>query len=304
MNFSVTILGNNSALPAHNRFPTSQVLSLHNQLMLIDCGEGTQMQMNRFKIKRSRIHHIFISHMHGDHYFGLPGLITSYQLQQRKEPLNIYGPEPIKKLIELVLDSSHSVLSFDLNFFELNFNEPEILIDEKSFLVKSFPVKHRIPTCGFLFSEKPGMRKILSNQIEKYQIPVDKIQAIKAGDDFIKPNGEVIENKLLTVDAAQPRHYAFCADTLPNESVIKQVSKVSLLYHESTFMSEMETRALQTFHSTTTQAAQVAKQAGVKKLLIGHFSAKYADLNVLLAEAQQVFPNTAIATEGEIFDVE
>ena len=303
MNFSVTILGNNSALPAHNRHPTSQLVSLHNHSLLVDCGEGTQMQINAFKIKRSRIHHIFISHLHGDHYFGLPGLVTSYQLMQRKDPLHIYAPAGLKKIIDTILNESNTILNFELKIHELNFENSKQLLETDSFTVHSFPVKHRIPTCGFKFCEKPGLRKIKQAMIAEHNIPIEKIISIKKGDDFVSENGVIIQNEILTQAPGLPKQYSFCADTIYDETILEHIKGSSLLYHESTFMHELSERASKTFHSTTTQAATIAKNAGVEKLLLGHFSAKYADLNPLLIEAQNIFPNTMLAIEGETFAV-
>ena len=301
MNFSVTILGNNSALPAHDRHPTSQVVNLHNELLLIDCGEGTQMQMQRYKIKRSRIKHIFISHMHGDHYFGLPGLITSYQLNQRKDSLHIYAPAPLKNIIQQILDSSNSVLNFEVIWHDLHFEKTEMILETESFTVHSFPVYHRIPTSGFLITEKPGLRKIRSEKIEEFQIPNESILAIKQGKDFVLDNGKVVSNNELTVEASAIRKYAFCADTIFDERICNSIEFADLIYHESTFMADSAERAMQTYHCTATQAATIALKANGKKLLLGHFSAKYANLNPLLAEAKTVFKNSELAIEGNTY---
>ena len=297
--FAVTILGNNSALPAYNRHPTSQVVSLGDQLLLVDCGEGTQMQMNLYKIRRGKINHIYISHLHGDHYFGLPGLITSYGLLGRTNDLHLYAPAALEQILNLLLQNSDTKLPYKLHFHAL---ETEgVLTDDEQFEVKCFKVFHRIDCWGFLFREKRNPRKIDIEAVTKFEISVDKYQSLKQGNDYISEDGNTILNDELTI-ANKPTHsYAYCADTLYNEALIEKIKDVDLLYHEATYLKDKEEKAINRFHSTTTQAAKIAKLANVNKLLIGHFSSTYETLEMFLTEAQEIFPNTALALEGSSY---
>ncbi|MFL9483716.1 ribonuclease Z [Chitinophagaceae bacterium LWZ2-11] len=294
--FGITILGNNSALPAYDRHPTAQVVTLNEHLFLIDCGEGTQMQMSQYKIRRSKINHIFISHLHGDHYFGLIGIITSMGLLGREHPLNIYGPKQLKDIIDLQLKVADTELPFPLNFHSLE--KDGIIIDEKKFQVECFATIHRIECWGFIIREKKKPRKIDKEKVLKYNIPAAYYDRLKAGDDYETKEGELIKNETVTIPNTPPVSYAFCADTLYYETIADRVKDVSILYHETTYLKDLSERAAARYHSTTVQAAAIAKKAGVHKLLIGHFSSKYENLDQFLIEAREVFDNTDLAIEG------
>jgi ribonuclease Z len=298
--FGVTILGNNSALPAYNRHPTAQVVTLSDHLFLVDCGEGTQMQMNLYKIKRSRINHIFISHLHGDHYFGLPGLITSYGLMSRPHDLHLYAPPQLKDILDLQLNVSDTKLPYRLHFHPLE-NET-MLIEEEQFSVECFKVFHRIDCWGFLFHEKRKPRKINIEATTKYNVPVEFFERLKEGEEFIL-NDKVIPNEVLTIANRRPKTYAYTADTLYDESLAEKVHNVNLLYHETTYLKDKADKAASRFHSTSEQAAALAKLADVRKLLIGHFSSTYESLDEFLNEAKAIFENTQLALEGQTFIV-
>ena len=296
--FGVTILGNNSALPAYNRHPTSQVISLNDQVFLVDCGEGTQMQMNTYKIRRGKINHIFISHLHGDHYFGLPGLITSYGLLGRITDLYLHAPAALKPILDLQLNISDTKLPYTLHFQALE-NTP-VLIDEDHVMVECFKVFHRIDCWGFLFREKRNPRKINAEATEKYGIPISYYEKLKRGDDCVF-DGKTISNHELTIANKPVRVYAYCADTLYNETLVEKIEHVNMLYHEATYLKDKHEKAISRFHSTTVQAAQLAKLAKVKSLLIGHFSSTYEKLDDFLTEAQEIFPDTQLALEGQTY---
>jgi ribonuclease Z len=301
MQFELTILGCSGAIPAYNRHPTSHFLNYNGHGFLIDCGEATQMQMAKFNIRRAKLDYIFISHLHGDHFFGLMGLISAFNLNYRENPLNIYGPEGLEEIVQTHFKYSKTKLSYPINFHPTQDSKKELILDLPFLTVESFPLKHRIPTTGFLFKEKKGLRKILPEKIQQYNIPVSEIAAIKLGADFNDKNGTIVLNKELTKPPAKPRSYAFCSDTMYNEFLIEIVKEVDLLYHEATFKNEHAVRAKDTFHSTTIEAATIAKKAGVKNLIIGHYSARYEDLNELLQESTNVFPNTQLAEEGKVY---
>jgi ribonuclease Z len=293
--FGVTILGNNSALPAYNRHPTAQVITLNDNLFLLDCGEGTQMQMNLYRIRRSRINHIFISHLHGDHYFGLAGLITSFGLMNRIQDLHLYAPAPLKDILDLILNVASTTLPYTLHFHALG--EDGILLDDRHFSVECFKVFHRIDCWGFLFREKRNPRKINPEATGQYNIPVEFFDRLKQGEDFVE-NDTIIPNEVLTVANKPGKTYAYCADTVYTESISGKVKNVDLLYHETTYLKDKFEKAKSRFHSTTVDAATLAKLANVKSLLIGHFSSTYETLDDFLTEAKEVFPDTQLATEG------
>lgn len=297
--FAVTILGNNSALPAHERHPTAQVVTIEDQLLLIDCGEGTQMQMSRYKIKRSKINHILISHLHGDHYYGLIGLLTSYALQNRQTPLHIYAPMGLRNIIQVQLDVVHAILPFEIIFHTIT-DEGKI-VDEDKFSVECFHVQHRIPCFGFLVSEKKHPRKLDIEKISAYEIPYSFYGNLSNGEDFYLPNGDCIKNELLTRENISPKQYAYCADTKFYPPIAEKIKYADLLYHEATYLDNLRERAKDRFHSTSIQAAEIAGLALVKKLIIGHFSSKYESLEEFLSEAVPVFPQTSLAIEGVTF---
>jgi ribonuclease Z len=293
---AVTILGNNSAIPAFNRHPTAQVIQNAEQSFLIDCGEGTQMQMSQYKIRSSKINHIFISHLHGDHYFGLIGLLVSMSLLSRKHELHVYGPESLKTIIDLQLNAASAHLQYELIFHPLQ--KEGVILEDKNIIVECFNVKHRIECRGFLFKEKKHPRKIAIDEVKKYDIPTAFYENLHKGEDFIGDNNTVIKNELLTSAVAPPKTYAYCADTIYDEGILDKIKKVDLLYHESTYLHALQQKAANRFHCTSIEAAIIARKAGAKKLLLGHFSSMYESLDDFKTEACTVFENTELAIEG------
>jgi ribonuclease Z len=303
MTFEVTILGSSSATPIYTRHPTAQVLNIRERFFLIDCGEGTQSQLVRYKIRFNRITHIFISHLHGDHYLGLMGLLSTMHLQGRTNELHLFGQPDLMDIIEMQLRFSQTNLRYNLIFHPIRQYAGSVIMDDDDVLVRTILLNHRIPCTGFLFKEKPKPRKLLIKQLQERHIPFAFYNRLKDGEDFTDDDGKIIPNSELTISSTPPRSYAFCSDTIYDESIVDEVKDVDLLYHESTFLEEMEERARATFHSTAKQAAFIAKKANVKKLLIGHFSARYKTLEPFLEEAQTVFENTELAIEGKTFEV-
>jgi len=301
MKFEVTILGSSSATPIFNRNPTSQALNINERLYLIDCGEGTQQQMLRFDVKASRIDHIFISHIHGDHYLGIVGLISSMHLNGRIKPLYIYCPEPLKAIIEIQLEFSETTLQYPIEYKFTDPTKAEVLLENQDIIVETIPLNHRIDCTGFLFKEKKRLRKLIKENIANLDIPISFYSALKKGADYIAPDGTVYKNDTLTIDSAEPKTYAYCSDTMYDEKYLQQINGATLLYHEATFLHNMLDRALETHHTTALQAGEVAKITNAQKLLIGHFSARYKTLNELLDEARSVFSNTELAIEGRTF---
>lgn len=299
--FAVTILGNNSALPMHDRHPTSQVLTLDDQTFLIDCGEGTQVQMNRFKIRRSRITNIFISHLHGDHYFGLFGLLNSLSLTNRTEALHLFAPAALEPILMEVLRVADAHLSYPLTFYPLQ--EEGLIWEGRKMTVSCFKVFHRIECWGFLFREKDKLRKVVLENCTQFGVPASFFPMLKEGQDYSRQNGEVVSNESVTRPAPHARSYAYCADTRYEPSLCNIISKVDLVYHESTYLNDHAEKAVSRFHSTAAQAASIARQAGVKRLLLGHFSSKYTDLNPFLEEASAIFPSSELAIEGTTYIV-
>ena len=293
---AVTILGNNSAVPSHNRHPTSQVLQSEEHLFLIDCGEGTQMQLNLYKIKKSRINHIFISHLHGDHYFGLIGLLNSFALNNRLNDLHIYSPSKLKPIIELQMNVTGAKFPYPLYFHDLI--QEEIIFEDKKLSVECFKVNHWIECWGFLFREKKNLRKINITQVRKYKVPYTFFENLHRGEDYLNDQNELLKNELLTVPAEPPKSYAYCADTSYYEPICEKIKGVDLVYHEATYLAELEKKAITRFHSTSRQAAQIAKNAGAKKLLMGHFSSMYDSLDKFKEEACEIFENSEVAEEG------
>ena len=303
MKFELTILGSNSALPTPKRFSSAQLLNINERFFLIDCGEGTQIQLRRFKQAFSKINNIFISHMHGDHYFGLPGLISSFGLLGRRADLNIYGPKELKAIINCQLGAFGDGLSFSINYIETNPKIEEIIYEDKEVTIKSFPLKHRVSTTGFLFKEKEKKRTLIKDKLDFYKIPIKLREGIKSGNDFATEDGEIIKNKHLTKSAKKPRSFAYCSDTAYYEKIIYTIKDCNLLYHEATFSNEHIKRAKETKHSTAEQAATIANKANVKQLIIGHFSPRYRSLAVLYKEAIAIFENTKIVNDGDVFKV-
>ncbi len=297
--FAVTILGNNSALPMHDRHPTAQVLFIDEFGFLIDCGEGTQIQMNRYKIRRSRIGHIFISHLHGDHYFGLPGLLNSYSLTNRTDDLHLYAPAPLESILQQIFEVADTKLTYKLFFHPLQ--EDGLILEGKKLTVHCFKVQHRIECWGFLFREKEKLRKVDLESAKEFNVPSSFFSQLKEGLDYIRPDGRIIANGEVTRPAAVPRCYAYCADTKYDERIAEKVRGANLIYHEATYLNEHEERAELRFHSTAGQAARIALKAEVSRLIIGHFSSKYNDLSPFLLEASAIFPSTELALEGTTY---
>jgi ribonuclease Z len=293
---TVTILGNNSAVPAFNRHPTSQVVSQDGTNYLVECGEGTQIQMIKYKVRRGKISHIFISHLHGDHYFGLVGLINTFGLLSHKQELHIYGPAPLKQIIEMQLKVAETTLPYPLYFHTIT--ENAVLVDNDKIRIKCFRTNHRIQCFGFLFEEKMSKRKLLIERVQKQNIPITFYSSLQNGLDYITPRGEVVKNDSVTAPPERGRRYAFCADTKYDESIIEHIYGCDAIYHETTYLDNMRDKAFERFHSTTKQAALIAQKAMVSKLLIGHFSSKYSTLEAFVQEAREVFPNTELAIEG------
>lgn len=301
MKFEVTILGSSSATPIFNRNPTAQVLNINERLYLVDCGEGTQQQMLRFDVKASRIDYIFISHIHGDHYLGLVGLLSSLHLNGRKKPLNIYGPARLKEIIDLQLSYSETTLQYPVDFNFTNPKKAEVILDNPDVTVESIPLDHRIACTGFLFREKKRLRKLIKDKLDEVNIPVEYYTALKKGADYVAPDGSIVKNDTVTIDSEEPKTYSYCSDTLYNEMYFDQIGNSTMLYHEATFLNNMLDRARETHHTTALQAGQIALKTNARKLLIGHFSARYKTLNELLDEARSVFPETELAIEGKTF---
>ncbi len=301
INMKLTILGCYAATPRTFTNPTSQVLQINNHLFLIDCGEGTQVELRRNKVKFSRIKHIFISHLHGDHCFGLVGLISTFRLLNRETELHVYGPKGIKEIITLQLKLSKSWTNYPLYFHELVSKEPELIFEDDKVTVETIPLNHRIYTNGFLFKQKPGPRKLLINEILKYNIDVTLYQSVKMGKDVVSNDGKVIPNKLVTGPPEEPMSYAFCSDTAYFPAIIPQIQNTTVLYHESTFLEINKELAAPTKHSTAIEAAMIAKEANVKKLILGHFSTRYSGIQGFKEEAQTVFSNVELADDGKVF---
>ena len=296
--FELHVLGCGSALPTTRHFPTSQIVNVRDKLFMIDCGEGAQLQFRKSRLKFSRLNHIFISHLHGDHCFGLLGLISTLNLLGRTAELHIHSPKGLEDLMIPMLDFFNRQMTYRVLFHEFGTKEAAVVYEDRSLTVTTIPLRHRMPCCGFLFAEKPGPNHILRDMIDFYQVPVYELNRIKNGADYVTPEGEVIPNARLTRPSAAPRRsYAYCSDTIYLPSVTEQIKGVDLLFHEATFAEDAAPRAKETFHTTASQAARIARDAEVKKLLIGHFSARYDDEQVLLDEARAVFPNTQLAKE-------
>lgn len=298
---NLTILGCYAATPRTFTNPTSQVLEIKNKLFLIDCGEGTQVQLRKNKIKFSKINHIFISHLHGDHFFGLIGLVSTFSLLNRANDLHIYGPKGIKEIIKLQLKLSNSWPNYGLFFHELESIESEIVYEDDKVLVKTIPLKHRIYTNGYLFQEKWGKRKLNLEAVQNYKIDTCYYQNIKNGKDVVLDNGEIIKNEELSFTPLPPRSYAFCSDTVYYEAIIPIIESVDILYHESTFLDSEETLATKTMHSTAKQAATIALKCNAKKLILGHYSTRYPSIELFKEEAQTIFPEILLANDGISF---
>ncbi len=296
--FELNILGCGSALPTTRHFPSSQVLNLRDKLYMVDCGEGTQIQLRSMHLKFNRLNHIFISHMHGDHCFGLPGLLSTLGLLGRTGELVIHAHSDAQKIFGPMLDYFCRELPYNVRFNSVDPYKSELVHEDRTVKVYSIPLKHRIPTCGYLFQELPMSAHIIREMIDFYKIPIKEIAKIKEGADFITDDGTVVANQRLTRPANPPKKYAYCSDTAYYEKIIPIIHGVDLLFHEATFCEEDLARAKETFHSSARQAAMIAKAAEVKQLVLGHFSARYPDNSILLNEAKTIFPNSVLAYEG------
>ena len=305
MSLRLTILGCHSATPRSLAQPSAQHLEINGEHLLIDCAEGTQMQLRKFGIKFSRIGHIFISHLHGDHFYGLIGLISTFSLLNRQNDLNVYGPKGLKEIIQLQLKLSKSWIDYPLHFHELQSAESELIFESDKIEVHTVPLRHRIYTNGFLFREKRAPRKLNMEAISAHpEIEICDYQNLKDGKNFTDSKGTVVKNEELTLDPPPPLSYAYCSDTTYFEAVAKMVKSVDLLYHESTFLEEHENLAETTRHSTAAQAAQIASMAGAKKLILGHFSSRYKDVNLFLEEAKKHFVNCVLCEAGKVFELD
>ncbi|WP_443947177.1 ribonuclease Z [Pedobacter sp. AW1-32] len=303
MKFEVTILGSSSATPVFNRNPTAQLLNCNEKYYLIDCGEGTQQQLIRYNLKAARIDHIFISHLHGDHYFGLIGLLSSLHLYGRTKPVQIFGPADLLEILEMQFRYSDTVLRYPLEFFPIDPTESKVIFENGELTVKSIILNHRIPCTGFVFQQKQRQRKLIKWKVEEEEIPMVYYTQLKRGLDVELPNGKILLSSDYTTEADDPRCYAYCSDTLYDERYFDTISGCDTLYHEATFTHDLLERAKETHHTTAQQAGEVAKITGAKKLLIGHFSSRYKTLQMLLEETQSVFENTELALEGKTFQL-
>ena len=298
----VTILGNNSALPAFGRHPTAQAVSVYGEVLLIDCGEGTQIQMQRYGLKWRSMHHIFISHLHGDHYFGLPGLLNSMSLLGRTAPLHLHAPAELKPILEAIFSVADTVLSYPFYFHALP-EGTELITDDPLFTVTCFPVEHRIRCHGFLVERKTKGRKILPEKCNEYEIPAAYYDQLKHGQDYERKDGLLVKNEWVTEEGPSPKKYAYCADTIFTESFLPVIYGADTIYHECTYLEKDAAKAAARHHSTATQAAQIAKLANAKQLLLGHFSSKYKELEPFQEEASAIFPNVQVSIEGIAYEV-
>jgi ribonuclease Z len=303
-NFELTILGCSSATPTSTRNPTAQLLNIAERFFLIDCGEGTQMQLRRYKIKFQRINHIFISHLHGDHYFGIMGFLSSMHLLGRNTDLHLYCPGELQEILEMQFKHSQTWLNYKIVYHHHQYINEQVLFEDEKVEVRAIVLDHRIPCSGFIFREKQIPGNISKEVVAKYKLKVDEIFRIKKGADLTLEDGTVIPNSEMITNKFLPRSYAFCSDTIYNEGMLPYIQNVDLLYHEATFMHDMLERAKQTYHTTALQAGMIAQKANVKRLMIGHYSARYRDLEPLLMEAKTVFENTILAVEGESIIIE
>jgi len=303
LTFELTILGSSSAVPTSKRNLTAHVLNVHERFFLIDCGEGTQIQIRKNKIRFGKIDHIFISNLHGDHIFGLFGLISTFNLLNRDKDLHIYAHPDLENIINRHIEYFERSISFKIVYHHLNPKVNEVIFEDDKVKVETIPLKHRIPTCGFKFTEQPYLRNLRKDVVQIYNIPISKIQEIREGADFMNDAGELIPNSRLTLPPYKIRSYAYCTDTAYSEKIVPIIRDVDLLFHEATFAKSMKKQAKLTFHSTSEDAANIAKKAAAKKLILGHFSARYKDVSQIINEAKEIFVNTFSAEDGEKYEV-
>lgn len=298
----ITILGNNSALPAHNRYPTCQIVAINDQYIMLDCGEAAQVLMKKYGLRWNKLKYIFISHMHGDHYFGLPGLLNSMSLLGRTESLYVYAPKELEPIIKLTLDAAATVLTYALHFSSLP-EGAELLVDTTALSIRCFPVEHRIACHGALITEKSKGRKLLPERCRDYEIPAAYYKQLKVGADYECKDGFVVKNEWVTEDGKPERKYAYCADTIYTDSFLPYVSGADILYHESTYLNTDQVKAALRYHTTAEQAATIAQKAGVGKLLLGHYSSKYKTIAEFEEEARTIFAASYATQEGDCFEV-
>ncbi len=296
-------MGSGSALPTKNNFHASQVFEMRGRRYMIDCGEGTQIKIGQYKVNVTRLDNIFISHLHSDHCIGLVGLISTLAMLGRETDLTIHAYKDLKEIMLPMLNYFTDESSFRIIFNEINPHKKEIIYEDKGLYVSTIPLKHRVPSCGFLFEEKQGERHLIKSMIEAFDIPIKELKSIKQGADFVDKDGFVVKNERLTSPADKPRKYAYISDTVYTEKIISQIEGVDCLFHEATFLEQDKARAKETFHTTAIQAATIAQKAAVKKLILGHYSARYKDHELFLKEAKQVFDNTVLAKDGLKFEL-
>lgn len=303
MQFKVTILGSGAAIPTLERNPSAHYIEVRNHFLLFDCAEGTQLQLRKYVAHPQRVNHVFISHLHGDHFFGLVGMVTSFHLLGRQNELHLYGPEPLKEILDLQLRHSYTELIYPLVFHPVDTTKARVIMENDQISVSAIPLDHRIPTCGFLVKEKPLGRKIRKEFAAENNVPLEAFEHIKKGRDFIDSSGRVHRNADITLDPLPPRSYAYITDTALTRSIIPYVKEVSLIYHEATFAEDKAADARAKYHTTAREAATIAREAGAGKLLIGHFSARYTDTAILLEEARKVFPECDLAYDGMVVEL-
>lgn len=301
--FEVTVLGNTSSIPVHGRHHTAQVVRFGQDFLLLDCGEAMQLQARAFKVRVSKINHIFISHLHGDHYYGLIGLLSSYSLGKRSTPLTIFGPRGLDEIITTNFRYSNTKLPYALNFVETHDDGLNLLLEDTRYEVYSFPLRHRLPTTGFLIREKHGLRSMIKEKLQQAEVPLAAIQSLRSGKNYTDDTGTLYKVEDYTHPLPALRSYAYCSDTIFYPELKEYLKDIDLLYHESTFMEDNSQRAAVTFHSTAKQAAEIAKISKVKKLLLGHYSSRYVLLEPLLDEAKSVFPNSILSEEGQTYAI-
>jgi len=303
--FSITILGNNSAIPRHGRHPSAQFLKIGNQSILVDCGEGTQKRLRDVpKTNLFQISHIFISHLHGDHYLGIVGLISSLGLMRKTKPLHIYAHEPLQEIFRMQIELMGHALPYEIIFHPLPLAGDALICDTAQFSVQTFQLDHRGPTCGFRFEEKISNKKINKEALEKYEVPIESWNDIQQGGDYTTKDNVTISNSELTLKGPKPRTYAYCSDTKYTETILPFIKGIDTVYIESTYTDKEEKLAAERFHCTARQAATLAKKAGVGRLLLGHFSSRYKKVDIYQKEAREVFSHSEIAEEGKTFQIE
>lgn len=303
MKFELTILGSAAAIPAYGRFPSAQVLNVQDTWYMIDCGEGAQIRMTDFHIPRNKINYLFISHLHGDHVFGIFGLLTSYSLAGRQEPFHVYAPEGIAEMLEVTLRTTYSQLIYPLHIHTFDTTTSELIFENSILTVHTVPLTHSVPCAGFLFREKKLQPNFIKEKITEYNIPISQIPVIKNGADFVLEDGTIIPHEELTIAAPPPRSFAYCSDTVFEPNLIPIIQEVDMLYHEATFTSAFNANAEIGMHSTAKQAATIAKNASVKMLILGHYSARFHSPDEILIEAKKTFANTFAGLDGTTFSI-